>query len=149
MKVSTRVEYGLVALTDIAINSAGGKTVSSSDISVRQNISQKYLEQIIIALRQGGFVKGRKGSQGGYVLSRSAESILLSDILDALDNSILADSCENTAENPNDIRSSVNSCLWSKINSNMRRFAREMTLADLIKEYNINLSRSSDYMYYI
>ncbi len=149
MKVSTRVEYGLIALTDIAINCTDGHTVSSSDISTRQNISQKYLEQIIIALRQGGFVKGRKGSQGGYVLSRPAGEIYLSEILNALDNSILADSCEHSDGDGEDLRSSVNSCLWDKINDNMRRFAENMTLDDLIREYRLNISRGKSYMYYI
>ncbi|MBP3798585.1 MAG: Rrf2 family transcriptional regulator [Ruminococcus sp.] len=149
MKVSTRVEYGLIALTDIAINSENGNAVSSADISERQNISQKYLEQIIIGLRQGGFVRGQKGSRGGYVLSRPADKIYLCDILNALDNSILADVAENGGEDAGGIRSSVNSCLWDKLNGYMRRFTERMTLADLISEYRDNSDKKENYMYYI
>ena len=147
MRVSTRVEYGLVALADIAINSERGETVSSADIAERQNISQKYLEQIIIGLRQGGFVKGLKGSRGGYVLSRPADKIYLSEILNALDNNILADAHESEEEQLNDIRSSVDSCLWSKINSYMRKFAEQMTLADVLGE--CKKSAEENNMYYI
>lgn len=147
MRVSTRVEYGLVALADIAINSERGETVSSADIAERQNISQKYLEQIIIGLRQGGFVKGLKGSRGGYVLSRPADKIYLSEILNALDNNILADAHESEEEQLNDIRSSVNSCLWSKINSYMRKFAEQMTLSDVLGEYKKITEENN--MYYI
>lgn len=138
MKVSTRVEYGIIALADIAINSEGGKSVSSADVAARQSISQKYLEQIIISLRQGGFVRGQKGSRGGYVLSRPADKIYLSEILNALDNSILADAFEENSENAPGMRNSVNSCLWEKINGYMRRFTEQMTLADLITEHREN-----------
>ena len=149
MKVSTRVEYGLVALTDIAINCKDGKSVSSAEIAERQNISQKYLEQIIMGLRQGGFVRGQKGSHGGYILSRPAEKIFISEILNALDNSILADAYETEDAPSGDLRSSVNTSVWDKLNSYMRRFTEQMTLADLISEYSENSGAKINYMYYI
>ena len=90
MRVSTRVEYGMIALTDIAINCEDGSSVSTSDISERQRISQKYLEQILPLLRQAGLVRAQKGIRGGYTLSHPVDEIFLSDILNALDNSILA-----------------------------------------------------------
>lgn len=152
MKVSTRVEYGLIALTDIAINCEDGRTVSSADIAQRQNISQKYLEQIIMGLRQGGFVRGHKGSRGGYMLSRPASKIYLSEILNALDNSILADvhdEFDQEEGDKGDIRSSVNTCLWNKLNGYMRTFTGQLTLADLINEYKGSSGEEKNYMYYI
>ena len=148
MKISTRVEYGLIALTDIAMNCTDGCSVSSSEISERQNISQKYLEQIIIALRQGGFVKGMKGSRGGYVLSRPADMICLSDILNALDNNILADVSEDIGTQTSGLRCSVNVCLWDKINDFMRSFTGQMTLADLINESTAYADSMKDSVYY-
>ncbi|MBQ4486185.1 MAG: Rrf2 family transcriptional regulator [Oscillospiraceae bacterium] len=148
MKISTRVEYGLIALTDIAMNCTDGCSVSSSEISERQNISQKYLEQIIIALRQGGFVKGMKGSRGGYVLSRPADMICLSDILNALDNNILADVSEDIGTQSGGLRCSVNVCLWDKINDFMRSFTGQMTLADLINESTAYADSMKDSVYY-
>ena len=149
MKVSTKVESGIVALADIAIYSAGGETVSSADISKRQNISQKYLEQILLGLRQGKFVKAQKGIHGGYQLSRPADRIMLCDILNALDNNILANTYEKCDGHPDGIRESVNNCLWSNLNSNMLRFIEKMTLDDLIKEYKQSLCEKKGYMYYI
>ena len=150
MKVSTRVEFGIIALADIAIYSENGGTVSSADIAARQNISQKYLEQIITALRQGGFVKGQKGSRGGYYLSRPADKIYLSDILNALDNNILADVYETyDIQEDGVLRSSVNICLWDKMNSYLRRFTEQMTLADLIDECRMYSDRKSSFMYNI
>ena len=148
MKISTRVEYGLIALTDIAMNCTDGCSVSSSEISERQNISQKYLEQIIIALRQGGFVRGMKGSRGGYVLSRPADMICLSDILNALDNNILADVSEDIGTQTSGLRCSVNVCLWDKINDFMRSFTVQMTLADLINESTAYADSMKDSVYY-
>ena len=60
MKINTKVELGIVALADIAIHSEEGKAVRSSDIAQRQNISHKYLEQILLILRQGKFVRSHK-----------------------------------------------------------------------------------------
>ena len=144
MKISTRVDLGIIALADIAINSNKGVAVSASEIAQRQSISQKYLEQVIVGLRQGGFVKGLKGSRGGYMLSRPADKIYLSEGLNALDNNILADTYD--AEQENEIRESVNSCLWEKLNGYLRKFTESMTLADLIKQCR---SDSEANMYYI
>ena len=66
MKINTKVELDIVALTDIAIHSEDGQTVRYSDIAQRQNISHKYLEQILLVLRQGKFFKSHKGIHGGY-----------------------------------------------------------------------------------
>ncbi|MBQ8108017.1 MAG: Rrf2 family transcriptional regulator, partial [Ruminococcus sp.] len=108
----------------------------------------KYLEQIIVSLRQGGFVVGQKGSRGGYVLSRSPEKIFLSQVLDALDNTILADTYE-FSDQGDDIRSWVNGCLWEKLNDYMRSLTGQMSLSDLIKEYKANQSQGEELMYYI
>ncbi|MBQ1904232.1 MAG: Rrf2 family transcriptional regulator [Ruminococcus sp.] len=149
MKINTKVELGIIALTDIAVHSEDGQAVRSSDIAARQNISHKYLEQILLALRQGKFVKSQKGIHGGYQLSRPADKILLCDVLNALDTNILANSCELDDDQASGIRASVNNCLWSTLNSNMRRFVEKMTLDDLIKEYKQDLTAQKDYMYYI
>ena len=141
MRVSTRVEYGLVALTDIAIHCADGSSVSTSDISERQNISQKYLEQILPLLRQAGLVKAQKGIRGGYTLSHPVDKILLSDILNALDNSILAQMETDDSVEYGGLRPAINDCLWGKINDHLRRFAESMTFGDFISQCR---NRTSD-----
>lgn len=130
MKITTRVEYGIAALADIAIYSADGGKVSTPEISHRQQISQKYLEQILMLLRQGGFVRAVKGQHGGYSLARSAEQICIADVLNILDNSILADAAE--IETDTGIRPSVKSCLWDRMNACLRCFAEHLTLADFL-----------------
>lgn len=149
MKITTKVELGIVVLTDIALYSENGQVVRSAEIADRQNISHKYLEHILLGLRQGKFVKGQKGIHGGYQLARPAERISLCDILNALDDNILANTYETSDTQDSGIRSSVNNCLWSNLNSYMRRFTENLTLADLIKEYKDSTAQQKDYMYYI
>lgn len=132
MKITTRVEYGLAALADIALHSAGGQNVSTPDIAQRQHISQKYLEQILMLLRQSGFVKAVKGQHGGYILSKPADSIRLSDVLNTLDNNILADAAEIEADTG--LRPSVKTCLWDKMNAYLRNFTENLTLSDFLEQ---------------
>ena len=132
MKVSTRVEYGLIALTDIAIYCENGLTVSAPDIASRQNISHKYLEHILLLLRQAGFIKARKGLKGGYVLSRSMEHIKLSEVLDALDNSILAEMEDEGADAG--LGPVINDCFWGKINTQLKDYLESLTLEQFVEE---------------
>ncbi|MCR5511096.1 MAG: Rrf2 family transcriptional regulator [Lachnospiraceae bacterium] len=128
MKVSTRVEYGLIALTDIVIHSEKGGSVSAPEIAQRQNISHKYLEHILLLLRQAGFIVAQKGLRGGYLLTRSPEEIKLADVLNALDSNILADVDDKKEEG--ELRSIINERFWDRINDNLNRFTKELNMRD-------------------
>ena len=141
MKVSTRVEYGMVALTDIALYSDSGSSVSAPDIAEREDISQKYLEQILTHLKQAGLIRAQKGLRGGYTLARPANSIRLSEILNALDNSILEDT---GAGNGGTLRDAVNACLWQKMNRTMIDFAESKTLAEFLTDCRQQLTGEWD-----
>ena len=136
MKVSTRVEYGLIALADIAMHSDNGNAITASDIANRQHISLKYLEQILMSLKQAGFVKSQKGVGGGYMLSRASGNIVMSDILNALDTAILADTYSSEPETEEGLRPLVNSCFWEKMNDYLRSFTSNLTLSELISRCN-------------
>lgn len=134
MIVSTRVEYGMMALLDIAEHSENHMSVSTTEIAERQNVSQKYLEQILPLLRQAGLIRAQKGLRGGYSLSRSANVIKLSEVLNALDGSILA-GMEIAEEKKGDsLRNVINACLWENINERIREYAKNRTLGDLLEE---------------
>lgn len=133
MKVSTRVEYGMLALADIALHTGEGQSVSAPDIAERQNISHKYLEQILTHLKQAGLIRAQKGLRGGYALSRPAEKIRLSEVLNALDNSILEEMSPD-GSGSGSLRSAVNACLWGKLNRLMIDFVENKTLAEFVQE---------------
>ncbi len=134
MKVSTRVEYGVLALTDIALHSENGSSVSAIEISKRQGISKKYLEQILPLLKQAGLIKAQKGLGGGYTLSCKANSVKMSDVLDALDNSILEDMDNAPDGGRRELARAVNECLWEKLNDLLRGFAEGLSLSEFAQK---------------
>ena len=141
MKVSTRVEYGMLALADIALHTEDGSSVSAPDIAERQNISHKYLEQILTHLKQAGLIRAQKGLRGGYALTRPAGKIRLSEILNALDNSILE---ETGTGNSGTLRDAVNACLWQKMNRTMIDFAEGKTLSEFLTDCRQQLTGEWD-----
>ena len=89
MKLSTKGRYAIIALVDIAMQGAD-VFVQLSDISVRQNLSVNYLEQLFMKLKRHGLVKSRRGPQGGYKLATEPSALRVSKILSAVDESINA-----------------------------------------------------------
>ena len=105
MKISTKGRYGIRALIDLVINSECG-SVTLKAISERQEISERYLEQIFSLLRKSGLIIGRKGAQGGYTLSKSSKEITIGEILRTLEGeSLLIDISD---DNSNDMERFVN-----------------------------------------
>lgn len=146
MKVSTRVEYGLIAMTDIVIHSEMGKSVSAPEISQRQNISHKYLEHILLLLRQAGFIAAQKGVRGGYMLTKDPDEIKLADVINALDSNILAGM--DVQKEDGQLRSVINARFWGRINANLNRYANELNMSDFANGCRETLSEAWD-MYVI
>ncbi len=134
MKISAKVQYGMLALTDIALYSENGTAVSGPEIAERQDISQKYLEQILTHLKQAGMIRAQKGLRGGYTLSRPADQIRLSEILNALDNSILEETDPAGETDGRSLRGAVNDCVWRELNRSITGFAESRTLSDIMQE---------------
>jgi Rrf2 family transcriptional regulator, iron-sulfur cluster assembly transcription factor len=84
MKLTTQIRYGVRALCDIAYNSEG-RPVQVKDISERQSISPRYIEQIFQKLRNGGVIRSTRGPAGGYLLVRRPERITVGDVIRAVD----------------------------------------------------------------
>ena len=87
MKLTSKGRYAVMALTDLALYYKNGP-VSLRDISIRQNISILYLEQIFFKLKKYKIVASIRGTKGGYKLSRNANEIKLSEILSAVDENV-------------------------------------------------------------
>ena len=83
MKISTKGRYALRVMIDIAIHS-NGRCVSIKEIAGRQEISEKYLEQIFTVLSRSGLLRSTRGAQGGYTLTRDPEDYTVGMILRAL-----------------------------------------------------------------
>jgi len=87
MRLSSKGEYGLLALIDLAMHSAEG-TVQIHQIAKRQGIPNQYLGQLMLALKKTGFVQSLRGRHGGYVLARPAHAIVLLDVVAALEGPV-------------------------------------------------------------
>ncbi|MBR4627333.1 MAG: Rrf2 family transcriptional regulator [Ruminococcus sp.] len=92
MKVSTKGRYALRMLYDLAVHQEDGY-ISLKDIADRQNISKKYLEQIVPLLNRSGILKTNRGNRGGYMLAQKPENYSVGDILRATEGSIAPVSC--------------------------------------------------------
>lgn len=150
MRVSTKVEFGIIALVDIAVNSANGEIVTVTSIAKRQNISTKYLEQIITALRQARIVSSQKGAKGGYTISGSYKDINFSRIINALDVNILSDVDFEPSSSDSEYVGLINDVLWKKMVSYLNEYSQSLTLDDVLKVYNEKqLTTSVEPMYYI
>ena len=83
--LSVKAEYALQAIFDLALQKPS-VPIKIADIAERQRIPQKFLELILASLKQGGFVESRRGAEGGYLLARPANSILIGDVLRFVEN---------------------------------------------------------------
>lgn len=135
MKLSTKGRYGLRALIDLAQYSEDAP-VSISSIAARQEISERYLEQLMSLLKKAGFVKSIRGAGGGYVLAKAAADISVGDILRALEGSLEPVECG--AYHPEMGCQTADRCVtkyvWKKINESINRTVDEIKLDQLVNE---------------
>ena len=132
MWISTKAQYGLRALVDIARQSA--EVVPLKDVSRRQGISQAYLEQIASNLRRSGFIKSVRGASGGYKLARVPEQISAYDVVVALEGSIAPVDCVESDHSCERSGLCSTEGLWRRVDSALRQVLGASTLADLIRE---------------
>ena len=134
MRLNTKSRYAVMALADMAIF-MDKKPISLRDISLRQSISLQYLEQIFLQLKKNNIVKSVRGSSGGYVLSKNASNIKLSDIFSALDENVKTIGCDRNSKKGCNGRS--NKCithdLWDELDLHINAFFENKKLEDLIK----------------
>ena len=92
MQISTKGRYALRLMLDLAVHNTG-ELVKIKDISARENISEKYLEQIISSLKKAGYVKSLRGAQGGYMLRRPPKEYTVGMILRLTEGTLAPVSC--------------------------------------------------------
>lgn len=132
MKISTKGRYALRLLVDVAVNSANGP-VSIKDVSKRENISDKYLEQIISSLNSAGMVRSIRGAQGGYLLKKRPEEITVGMVLRITEGGMSPVNCLDESEKPCERQPSCPTYkLWERLNNAIIDVIDGTTIADLI-----------------
>jgi len=138
MKLSTKGRYGLRAIIDLARYSEY-EPVSISSIAARQDISERYLEQIVGLLRKAGLVKSIRGASGGYVLAKEMSEISVGDVLRALEGDIEPVKCM-AFESEGGCSASgicITKYVWQKINESINQTVDNMKLSELVNESKI------------
>ena len=133
MKLSTKGRYAMVALADLALQPDGAMS-SLSDISGRQDVSLPYLEQLFVKLRRAGLVASVRGPGGGYKLARPASEIRVSDILEAVDETVSAlhtGAGASGAVSGSRAQSMTNR-LWESLSAHVYVFLHQTRLSDVV-----------------
>ena len=132
MKISTKGRYALRLMVDLAMN-ADKQPVRVKEISARQEISDKYLEQIISVLTKAGFVRSTRGPQGGYRLAKEPKDYTVGSILRLIEGKLCPVACLETDENVCERRAGcITLPLWEKLDEAINNIVDNVTLQDLI-----------------
>lgn len=131
MKISTKGRYALRLMLDLALNNTG-EYIKIKNISERQEISEKYLEQIVTSLSRAGYVKSVRGAQGGYKLARTPEEYTVGMILRLTEGSLSPVACLDDETECNKIEDCVTIEVWKQLDTAIKGVVDRITLADLV-----------------
>ena len=133
MKISTKGRYALRMMLELAKNQ-GDKPVSIKEIAAKQDISEKYLEQIIAVLNKAGYVKSVRGPQGGYMLTKMPKDYTTGMILRLTEGSLAPVECLEYEENTCPRKDTcVTLKVWKKIDEAVKDVVDNITLDDLLQ----------------
>lgn len=131
MKISTRGRYALRMMLDLAQHDTG-EFISLRDISGRQEITVKYLEQIVTALAKAGYVRSQRGNNGGYKLAKAPSEYKVGDILRTMEGSLEPIAC--LEDDPNQCPRSAECAVlpfWKGLSKVINDYVDSVTLQDL------------------
>ena len=132
MKISTKRRYALRLMLDLAIYNTG-EPVSLKDVARRQQISEKYLEQIISVLNKAGFVRSVRGAQGGYMLTKEPAEYTVGSVLRLTEGDLAPVSCVGMDSVDCDRRDGcVTVRIWEQLNEAVNNVVDNITVADMV-----------------
>ena len=134
MKISTRGRYALRFMMDLALH-GGERYVPLREISARQDISLKYLEQIVSLFQKNGFLKSTRGASGGYQLAKPAQDYTAGEILRITEGPLAPVACLETESNDCPRRDSCGTlAFWTGLYRVINDYVDSVTLADLCEK---------------
>ena len=141
MKLTTKGRYAVMAMADIAANQKL-KPVSLKDISLRQNISLSYLEQLFSKLKNEKLVKSVRGPLGGYILEKTPKDIKISNIIFAVDEEVKTINCNKDSKKSCQGKSArcITHHLWVDLEQHINDFFDSTNLGDLKKQKQSDLN---------
>ena len=131
MKLSTRTRYGVRAILELAANKGPGP-LRVKTIAQHQDISVKYLEQLMIILKSAGLVRSIRGSKGGYLLAKAANQIKLSDVFNALEGPVITVECLENESYCAQVADCAVRQVWAQVQGAIEAVLLSTTLQDLV-----------------
>ncbi len=142
MKISTKGRYAVRVMLDLAAHNTG-EYITVKTIAERQDISEKYLEQIISVLNKGGFVRSVRGAQGGYRIAKEPSDYTVGSILRLTEGSLAPVACLDSAENECERCDTCETLdVWRQLADAINRVVDGVTLQDLLDRQNSRLGDS-------
>lgn len=132
MKISTKGRYGLRVLLDIAAHQDHGPVILR-DIAQRQEISEKYLWQVINPMKAAGFVTSSRGAKGGYMLARGVEEITLLDVVTALEGPVCVVDCVADPVSCERSTACVTRDVWARVEQSIKGTMAGITMKELVR----------------
>ncbi len=131
MKLSTRTRYGVRAILELAMSGNKGP-LQLKIIAQRQDLSVKYLEQLMVVLKAAGFVRSVRGSKGGYMLAKAPDQIELIDVLHCLEGTVATVECVENKDYCVRAADCAARDIWVKVQKAIEDVLKSMTLQDLV-----------------
>lgn len=135
MKLSTRTRYAVRAIIELAQND-NNTPLQLKIIAQRQDISVKYLEQLMAVLRTGGFVRSIRGSKGGYVLAKAPDQIKLNEVVHQLEGPVTTVECVEDEDSCMRSADCAARSLWMQVEQAIEKVLQSVTLQDLVDRAN-------------
>ncbi|MDD8020688.1 MAG: Rrf2 family transcriptional regulator [Acidobacteriota bacterium] len=138
MKLSTKGEYASRAMVELAARFGQGP-VPIRIIALTQAIPQQFLEQILLSLRRAGYVKSKKGPNGGYYLSRAPQTITVAEVIRVMDGPLAPINCVSVIEHePCPLEETCGlRCLWKEVRDMVAKHLEQTTFEDVLKRQKL------------
>ena len=140
MKISTKGRYGLRILMDLALHESE-KPRLIRDIAKSQQISEKYISRLVIALRKAGMIRSVRGVNGGFHLAMKPEDITLLDVIEVMEGPVSIVDCVSAPKRCALSGDCAPREIWCKLNDEIRGLMRQTTLADILESYKKQSAR--------
>ena len=145
MKISTKGRYGMRAMVDLAIHNGEGP-VLLKDIAKRQQLSERYLEQLVLSLKAAGLVRSIRGAHGGFMLAKAPNEINLSQIFQVLEGPLGLVECVDDPTSCSRVDFCVTRDVWQELKDGIISILDSKTLQDLAEQQTLKEKKA---MYYI
>jgi len=143
MRLSTRSRYGVRLMVALGASDKKGP-IFLKQIALSEEISEKYLSQIIIPLKASGLVTTFRGAHGGYILARPASEITIKEIVEPLEGDISLVDCVKNPGVCNRSEACITREVWDDMSSLLSDYLENVTLEDLVKKHKNKRNGSAD-----